>query len=401
MIRKLFPLFLFAGLVAVAVLIMIKRPEVHRNAAPPPSRVRVETLTLEPRPYRIRLQSYGTVRPRTRSVLLPQVSGQITALGPNFRDGGFFEKGEVLLQIDSRDYEAAVANARSTLAQARQALIEEQAQAKQALQDWRRLGNRETPPPLVSRKPQLAAAKAAVQSAEASLRQAQLDLSRTRIRAPYAGRVLSKDVDVGQVVNGGTTLGEIYATDYVEIRLPLKNSDLNFIDLPETYRFGAHTDTALPAVTLRSTLSGSEVWHGRVVRTEGAIDPDSQQLHVVATVDDPYGRKARGRQPLKINQYVKAWIDGRTLKAALVIPNKTLYQGSYVYLVKDGVLKRQDVEILWQNSDDALIGKGLAAGDRLVTTPLGQVNSGTRVEVLDKDATARRGNSGPPRGAGS
>ncbi|GGO77509.1 hypothetical protein GCM10011348_07210 [Marinobacterium nitratireducens] len=384
MIKKLMPILVFAGFAGVAVLVMLNRPEANRTAAPPATVVRVETMTLEPQPYQIRLQSYGTVRPRTQSTLLPQVSGQITEVSPNFRDGGFFEAGEVLLRIDSRDYEAAVATARAALADSRQALLEQQAQAQQALQDWRRLGNTEAPPALVSRQPQMAAARAAVQSAEASLRQAELNLERTRIRAPYAGRVLSTSVDVGQVVGSSTELGQIYAIDYVEIRLPLKNRDLRFIDLPETYRFGA--DQAVrhePEVSLFSSLVEDQQWQGRVVRTEGAIDTSSQQLHVVATIDDPYGLKAQGRQPLKINQYVSAEIEGRKLDAVLVIPNRTLYQGSFVYLVRDGVLRRQEVSILWQNSKEALIGSGLEAGDQLVLTPLGQISSGTRAQVMN------------------
>ncbi|NVK40770.1 MAG: efflux RND transporter periplasmic adaptor subunit [Oceanospirillaceae bacterium] len=387
MIKKILPVLVFAGLAGMAALVMLNRPEAKRSAAPPETVVRVETLTLAPRPYQVRLQSYGTVRPRTQSTLLPQVSGQITEVSPNFRDGGFFEAGEVLLHIDSRDYEAAVATARAALAESRQALLEEQAQAEQALQDWRRLGNTEAPPALVSRQPQLASARAEVQSAEASLRQAELNLERTKIRAPYAGRVLSTSVDVGQVVSSSTELGEIYAIDYVEIRLPLKNRDLRFIDLPETYRFDDDSGIRRqPGVTLHSSLIEDQQWRGRVVRTEGAIDTSSQQLHVVATIDDPYGLKAQGRQPLKINQYVTAEIEGRQLESALVIPNRTLYQGSFVYLVRDGVLRRQEVEILWQNSHEALVGAGLESGDRLVLTPLGQVSSGTRVQVMNESA---------------
>ncbi len=388
MIRKLLPVVVFAVFVTAAALIMLNRPQANRNSAPPVASIRVETVTLQPRAYQVKLQSYGTVRPRTRSMLLPQVSGQIMEVSPNFRDGGFFEQGDLLLRIDARDYESAVATAQASLAQAQQALQEEQAQGEQAVQDWRRLGNTEAAPALVSRQPQMAAARASLASAQASLRQAQLNLERTRILAPFAGRVLSKSVDVGQVVNSSTNLAELYAIDYVEVRLPLKNLDLAYIRLPESYRFDSTSETALPSVTLHSTLSGSQRWQGRIVRTEGAIDTSSQQLHVVAVIEDPYGLEARGRQPLKINQYVSAEIDGRVLESALVIPNNTLYQGSYVYVVEAGLLRRQEVEILWQNSAEALVGTGLKAGDQLVTTALGQVNSGTRVEVVNQDASA-------------
>jgi RND family efflux transporter MFP subunit len=383
MIRKLLPVAVLAVFVAVAALIMLNRPEASRNSSPPVPSVRVEVLQLQPQDYQIRLQSYGTVRPRTQSTLFSQVGGEILEVGPNFREGGFFEQGDLLLRIDTRDYAAALATALANQAQAEQLLQEEQAQAQQALQDWKRLGNSETPPALVSRQPQLAAAKASLNSAQAAVRQAQLNLDRTRIVAPFAGRVLSKSVDVGQLVNSSTTLAEIYAIDYVEVRLPLKNQDLEYIRLPEAYRFDSTPQQALPVVSLHSTLAGSQRWQGQIVRTEGAIDPSSQQLHVVAVVDDPYGLKAQGRQPLKINQYVSAEIEGRLLPGVLVIPNSTLYQGSYVYLADDGLLRRQEVEVLWQNDTDALVGAGLKAGDQLVTTALGQVSSGTRVQITN------------------
>ena len=105
-------------------------------------------------------------------------------------------------------------------------LSEEQARVAQAEQDWQRLGNSKQAPDLVLRKPQLMAAQATVYSAEAGFsKAAELALERSNIIAPYTGRVLSKSVDVGQVVSVGTELAEIYAVDYVEIRLPLKNKD--------------------------------------------------------------------------------------------------------------------------------------------------------------------------------
>jgi RND family efflux transporter MFP subunit len=377
MIKKLLPFIVLGGLIAVAALFLLNRPEAPRLPAAPSEGIAVETLTVTPVDYRIMVESYGTVRPRTENTLFAQVAGQIVSTSPNFRAGGFFEQGEVLLRVDPRDYEAAVAGARANLVAAEQALQEEEAQAEQVRQDWQRLGNGEPAPPLVLRLPQLEAARAALESARAALRQAELDLERTGIRAPYAGRVLQAAVDVGQIITSSTELAAIYAVDTVEIRLPLKNRDLAYIRLPESYRFNASNANALPDVTIISNLVGEQRWAGKIVRTEGAIDTGTQQLYVVARIDDPYGQKARGRQPLKINQYVTATIAGETVAGALVIPNSAIYQGSYVYIVEDGVLRRRDIDIVWQNDTEAIVASGLAAGDALVLTPLGQVISGT------------------------
>ena len=379
--KKLFPVIILFVLAGLALLVLRNPPQADRTPAPPAPQLTVEVLELARRPYQMQLQSYGSVQPRTRSMLVAQVFGEITSINDSLRSGGFFEKGDVLLNIDQRDYLANVKIAQGSLLDARQALAQEQARAQQALEDWQRLGNKGEAPALVLRKPQLAAAEARVISTQSTLDKAQLELERTRIVAPYAGRVMNKLVDQGQVVNRNSPLAEIYAVDYVEVRLPLRNRDLAFIDLPEDYRFAAGETHAGPQVTIYSDLGGGSRWQGRVVRTEGAVDDQARQLHVVAQIDNPYGARAQGRTPLKIGQYVTAEVTGKLVQDALLIPVRAIYQGGYVYVVQDGILQRREIDVLWQNQSEALTGGGLEAGELLALTPLGQVSSGTRVVI--------------------
>jgi len=388
--KKLIPVAIFAVLIAVALLIRMNPPESQQREPFAGPQMVVETTTVEARDYQVRLQSYGTVQPRTRSILVAQVGGQIISVNENVRDGGFFEKGDVLGRIDPRDYEADVRISEASLADARQALAEAEARTNQAREDWERLGNSGEAPDLVQRIPQLEAAMARINSAESALNKAKLDLERTQIVAPFAGRVLKKLVDIGQVVSPNTQLAEIYATDVVEIRLPLRNRDLGFIDLPESFRFSESRDVDDIDVTIHSDLIGSESWNARLIRTEGAIDESARQLHVIAQIDDPFGKQSEGRSPLKIGQYVTAEIPGIELGDALVISNNAIYQGSYVYVVEDGILRRRDIVIAWQNDNDAVIKSGLENGGQLVTTPLGQVTSGIRVAVAGAESPNRR-----------
>ena len=370
-------------LLGAGYLILNNPPTVERRGPPTGPATVVEVMTVTPQSFSIDVPSYGTVAPRTRSALVAQVTGQIIQVADNFRAGGFFREGDALLTIDPRDYEADVQIAEASLMDALQAQAQEQARSEQAQADWDRLGEPgETPSDLVLRKPQLQAAKARVASARSNLTKAKLDLERTVVRAPFDGRVLSNAADVGQVVNIGFSVAEVFATDYVEIRLPIRNADLTFVDLPEA------PDDPRPAVALRSELGDKIEWQGQVVRTEGAIDPLSRQLHVVAQVDAPFARND-GQRPLKIGEYVTATISGRQLPAALVIPNETIYQNSYVYLVDEGVLRRQNISIAWQNPAVTIVASGLSAGDQLVTTPLGQVTSGTRVRVANAPSRTR------------
>ena len=270
--------------------------------------------------------------------------------------------------------------------------------SNQAKEDWERLGNEGEATALVLREPQLLAARARIDSAESTLEKARLELERTDIVAPFAGRILRKHADIGQVVAKNSPLADVYATDYVEIRLPLRNRDLGFIDLPETYRY-EQTDEAVGGVKIFSELIGSAEWDAKLVRTEGAIDASARQLHVIAQIDNPFDRENGNRVPLKIGQYVTATLQGKILRDATVIPNNTIYQGTYVYIVEEGILRRRDIEILWQNDADALIKTGLTPGDLLVTTPLGQVSSGIRVTVTGDMGGGRRQN-GMPQGDG-
>ncbi len=374
-----------AAVVVAALLIVFfiksNPPEARRFGSAPKAAISVSVLELVPQSYQVMIDSYGTVKPRTQSLLVAQASGQITEVSDEFREGGFFEKGDVLLKLDDRDHQAEVKSAQANLLTAEQSLLEEKARGQQALTDWKRLGGSSQASSLVLREPQLAAAQAQVLSAQATLEKAELDLERTKVTAPYAGRILSRSVDLGQVVSNNTQLATIYAIDSVEIRLPIKNKDLSFVNLPEQYRDGAKNQAG-SLVKFSSDLVGEQTWQGQLARTEGAIDENAQQLYVVAKIDDPYKSTASNQYPIKIGQYIKAQIAGKTVQNALIIPNSTIYQGTYVYVVEGDVLKRKDVTFAWQNANQAMIKTGLKANDKLVVTPLGQVSSGTKVSIL-------------------
>lgn len=389
---KGFPLLVLGLFIAITWVILNTKPSVPQRNAPPTPRVSVATQLVNIQPYQIEVSSFGTVRPRTSSQLVSQVSGQVISVSPKFREGGFFEAGDILVEIDPRDYLIQIEVAESELADAQVNLEEQEALAAQAKKDWKNIGGTGRATSFALRRPQVAAAKARIVSTKAKLKQAQLNLERTRIKAPFAGRILNQSVDLGQVIATNTVLAQIYAVDYVEIRLPLKNSELGYVDLPENYRFDAENSPKYTSASVINNLAESpEQWSAKLVRTAGAFDEETHELYVIAQIEDPYGKSLLSdagdtRRPLKIGQYVDAVINGKQLAEAIVIPNEAIYQGSYVYLVKSGLLQRQPIEIAWQNASEALIRTGLEDGDELVITPLGQVSSGTPVNIMSKKA---------------
>ena len=400
--KVMIPVVILIATYFISQIIVKNPPKSNRDKGKATAQITVETKTLSLQRYPVVINSFGTVQPRTKSELVSQASGEINQVSAQFRDGGFFEKGDVLVQLDDRDHLAEVNINQASLLSAKQVLLEEQARAEQALIDWNRLGNGSAPSALVLRKPQVAAAEAQVLSAKAKLAKAQLMLERTQVVAPYAGRILKKHVDLGRVVSSNTQLADIYAVDYVEIRLPISNKDLSFMILPEEYRH-SNAETQGSIVTLTSDLIGKQQWQGQIVRTEGAIDENSQQLYIVAQIDDPYDASNISKvAPIKIGQYVNAEIAGKTVEQALVIPNSAIYQGSYVYVVEKienkNVLKRRDINIRWQNSHDAIIDTGLNVGESLVLTPLGQVSSGTPVKLVGEKSNFPKEENRKPKG---
>ncbi len=375
------PLAVLAVAVAAGRWIIESRPEAEVRA-PAEIPVAIDATRVRPAAFDVRIRTEGTVRPRTESMLIPQVAGTVTRVSPAFREGGFFDAGEVLLNLDDRDYELALASAEAQVAQAQSALEQELALAKVVEDDWKQLGK--PAPALGLRKPQIAAARADLLSAQAQLERARIDLERTRIRAPYDGRVLEQNADVGQFVTVGADLGRVYATDYVEIRLPLSGRQLEFVDLPERFRDDEESAAGAgdgPEVVLTARFGRtSHEWTGRIVRAEGAIDTSSRQLYVVAQVDDPYARGPGGRPPLRIGQFVEADIAGRRLEDVIVLPAAALREGSEVLVVDEGSrLQRRPVNVVWGDGEPVVIDTGLAAGELVATTPMSVAANGTLV----------------------
>ncbi len=387
LVKALLPLLVlgYAGWYGMELLGSAPDP---KRKPPIPNVSTVEVLRVQPVDYQVTVPSRGSVSPRTQSSLIAEVAGRIVEVAPSLRSGGFFEAGDLLLRIDDNDYRNALQIARAELTQARLDLREEQAQADQARQDWRKLDMQGQPGELVLRRPQLENRRAALAAAKARLQQAETNLQRSKIRAPYAGRVLAKQVDIGQYVSTGTVLATLYAVDYVEIRLPLNERQIRFLQLPETYR-GETSQPAGPSVEIRRD---DWVWPGHIVRTEGSIDLASRQLYAVAQVEDPYARHEDGRPPLKVGQFVEAAIRGKRLEQVYVLP-RGLFQGRDRVFVIDpeNRVERRQVEVIWEDRDNLIVATGLQPGERLSSTPLPFVPNGAKVKIAGQGGQGGKG----------
>lgn len=381
-LKPLAPLIIVAAAGFGAVTMIMNRPPVETlTPVIELPGVRVHEVTIEDVPLAV--TSQGTVQPRTESQLVPEIAGRVTWVAPSFAEGGFFEAGDALVRIDPFDYEQMLVSARSQLAQARLRLAQEEAEAEVAQREWETLG-RGDPRELALRKPQLEDARASVAAAEAGVERATRDLERAEIVAPYAGRVRTKNVDIGQYVRVGDDVATIYAVDVAEIRLPLPDDELAYLDLPLSYR-GVRQRTQ-PPVTLRATFAGeTHAWAGRVVRTESEIDSVSRMVHAIAEVADPYAPGPNpNRPPLAVGMYVEAEISGRIARDVAVLPRPALRGRDQVLVVTpDDRLSFRNVDVLRTSTESVIVRAGLQAGELVVVSPLDTPTDGMRVQLAD------------------
>ena len=202
------------------------------------------------------------------------------------------------------------------------------------------------------------------------------------MRSPYAGRVREKRVDVGQYISVGAPVATLYSIDVAEVRLPLPDAELQYLDLPLIYRGDRDGDG--PAVTLTATFAGgTHEWEGRVVRTEGEIDPRSRMVHVVAQVENPYGRGDEpGRPPLAAGMYVRATIHGRTIEGVASLPRSALRSDGNVWVIDgDDRLRIRNVAVLRTDREYVYVSGGLSEGERVCVSALEVVSEGMQVRL--------------------
>lgn len=352
------------AVIAVAVMVA-SRPEPPKNERVNLDPI-VEVLELESMDANFTVQSQGTVRPVTETILSAEVSGTITELSPKFVAGGVFAKNEVLMRIDPANYVVAVDQAKALLNQRQ---IEFDGASKLQSQGYRA-------------ESELASAAAALASAKADLVRAERNLERTYIRLPYEGMVRAKEADLGQFVNPGTRLGVVFATDYAEVRLPLTDQDLAFVNLPNAAAITRSGSAVGPAVRLSAVQKGKRAeWDAVIVRTEGVVDVASRVTYAVARIKDPYRLHGEGTV-LPVGTFVAAEINGTTAENVIRVPREMVRGSDELIFVDDAnQLAIRKIEIVRSDADHVYVVGGASAGERIVATALETPVNGMQVRV--------------------
>jgi len=378
------PALIIVGFVVLFAVLGATQPQPER-AENTVRAAAVFVAEARPEPVQLTVTTQGEVTPLIEIDLTAQVAGRIEYVNPSFVQGGYFEAGEVLIRLEDADHRLAVTRAQALVSQRQQQLIREEAESELAREEWESLGEGEASA-LTLRQPQLADARAQLAAAEASLAEARLNLSRTRISAPFDGRVRAKSADLGQFISPGSRLGRVFATETVEVNLPMSDAELTLLNIPVAFQ--ATDAQPGPEVRLSAVIGGqSRVWTGEVVRTDSAVDPQTRTLSAIVEVIDPYGAAAEGAgAPLAVGLFVSAEVTGRSIDRAYVLPRSALRGANQIYVAeRDGTLSVREVDVIDSNPERVVVASGVSQGERVITSPVRGAVEGMAVRALGPD----------------
>tara|TARA_R110002124_G_scaffold126334_1_gene285843 strand:+ start:460 stop:1740 length:1281 start_codon:yes stop_codon:yes gene_type:complete len=381
----------------ITTVLYLNRPPA-KIAEPVHQPISVDVAEVVKENLRIEVQAQGTVSPMQETSILSEVNGRIIEVSPSFTVGGFVTKGEVMLRIDPRDYETNLLRAEAALKSAQSNLAQEKGRAQVAEKEWQRLpkGSQRSQEAkdLYLRKPQLEQAQSQMLAAQADLNTARDNLERTRIRAPYDALIRDKHVELGQFVAAGSPVADIFSVEYAEIRLPIPQNKLAYLELPAL----EGTDDG-SSIDLYTDVGGEiKHWTAQMHRTEGVFDERSRVLYAVARIKDPYARHNPEGEPLRVGTFVNANIEGRELVDIVTLPRFVMRAGNNLWVVDDtGHLRNRQVTLLRTGGDLIYVSDGLDNGDRVSLTTLDSSFDSSQVQIQSSTPTNQLDQHGRPR----
>ncbi len=384
----LLPFALVASGAGVAAALVNSAPTLDSEparASPP----LVETVTLSPQTVPARVEGTGVVKPSRELLVVPEVGGKILGIAPGLVPGGRVQAGELLVRVDPRQYDMAIAQEDSRVESARRDLAVERGRATIAEHEWEllagELGERaevdSSGRELVLRKPQIKALRSGLRSAQNGLARAKLDRRRTRVRAPFNAAVLEESVEVGQVVQAGSQLATLIGTDvfWVQVALPLER--LALVTLPQDAADGLGSRAVVTQVLADGTRLERE---GRVARLISELDNTTRTAQVMIEIADPLD-PPDGGLPLLPGAFVEVTLAGPTLAGVYAIPREAIVGERDVWVV-DGEqrLRRRSVQIAWRDREFVYATSGLEAGARVLASELPYPIDGMEVRAVDR-----------------
>ncbi|PKM22375.1 MAG: efflux RND transporter periplasmic adaptor subunit [Gammaproteobacteria bacterium HGW-Gammaproteobacteria-14] len=318
--------------------------------------VLVDVLTVSYSERHVPLELEGVAQAADQVVIMAEVSGSVIERPDWLRDGALVPAGETLLVLDEQPYRLALAERRSQVSAAALHLADVQAKASVA-----RRVNGNGGSPYAQLVPHLQEAESRLEAAEASLKRAQMDLQRTRITAPFAGRLKQVNASPGQFIRAGEAIAALYTTGQIEVRLPLRDDWLALLDLPLS---GEALLDPVP-VTLTGRFAGRDgQWQGHIVRREGGLNRN-RMIYLVARINEA----DQGDVPLEPGVLVSVDVEGRQFEQLARLPRSVLAGDNTVWVVDaDNRLRRRTVDVVHESRRYVYVIGGVQEGEQIAVS---------------------------------
>lgn len=318
------------------------------TAAAQPRRVAVRVATLQTESATDVVSLPADLRPARRSVLAAEVPGRVESI--TVREGDLVARGQVLMTIDGRSLQQTVREAEAVFFQRTQQYSRaESLFAKQSIT-----------------KAQMLDALTLRDVAQASLDSAKLQLSKSRLVAPWSGRVAVRSVELGDYVQPGQPVVELIDVDHLEVRAPVAAADVPFVAVGSP-------------VVVRVDAYPGETFDATIVRVGAELDVQSRTLEVEAELANADGRLKPGL-PTRIEIVRREWPTALLVPAQAVVE---LESEDAVYVVDGGTVTRRLVELGPTLGDRVLVKSGLAPGDQVVVEGMRRVSDGQAVDIVE------------------
>lgn len=369
-------------------MIFMTEPTAQREGATRETAMLVEVTSAKRGDFRPAIIATGAVQPAEEVMLSPRVSGMVIRRSPAFVPGGFVRKGQTLLQIDPADYQNTLELRKSDLRQALAELSIEQGRQDVARQDYELLGDTlsEEKVALVLREPQLEAVKARVEAARAAVRQAELQLERTAVKAPFNAHILSRNVNLGSQIAPGDDLGRLVGIDQYWVMATVPLSHLRWLDFPD----GGREKGSQVMIRNRTAWPEGQYRQGRLYKLVGALEDQTRLARVLVSAPDPLARWSDSLPALIIGSFVETSIEAAELEDVVRLNRDYIRENETVWVMKDGKLHIQDVDIIFQDAQYAYLRSGLSENDQVVVTNLSTVTEGARLRLSGSEEELRQ-----------
>ena len=353
---------LLAGFIAMKVLVGLKEEVPEKEIKPHSKTVQAAVVRLKDIPAEI--TAYGRLTSSQPVIMFSEVNGTLMKGNVDFKPAQLFKKGDLLIRVDDRQMRLDINTSKSDLLNALASVLPEiKVDFPEEYEIWQKYFNEcrfdkriSALPEAANQKIRMYLSRFNVYKLYFTIRNLEIRLDKPFFYAPFNGSIVSTDLRVGSNVRSGTRLGEIINLENMELKIPVPDVDLQWIDYAES-------------VVLSSAETAGQ-WTGSIKRIGKAIDTKTQTVEVFIVFNES------GEDNLYDGMFLKAVIPGKIIKRAVSIPRKVLYKEHFVYMIKDGRLDYREVKIARRENNSVIVNGGIQDGDVIVMEMMQGVASG-------------------------